>query len=84
MNHVSLSRLLSAVNRLRILHADVHMRTYILYGTSPRHPNAIGVGWDGIEIWHDDAEIAIDRLICAVDGIREVERLRAQPEGGGE
>ena len=81
MNHVSLSRLLSAVNRLRILYPDVHMRTHILYGTNPRHPGAIGVGWDGIEVWHEDAEVAIDRLICAVDGIREVEKMRAESEG---
>lgn len=78
MNQVTMSKLLSATNRLRILHADVHMRAYVLYGTNPRHPDCIGVGWDGIEIWHRDAEVAIDRLICAIDGIREVERLRKQ------
>lgn len=76
MKRISLSALLAAMNRLRILHADVHKATYIIYGQNPRQPDAIGVGWDGIEVWHEDAEIAIDRLICAVDGIRAVEQLR--------
>lgn len=81
MKRISLSALLAATNRLRLLHPDVHMNTHIIYGRNPRHPEAIGIGWDGIEVWHEDAEIAIDRLICAVDGIREVERLRAQTDG---
>ena len=81
MKRSSLSDLLAAMSRLRLLHPDVHKSTYIIYGRNPRHPGAVGIGWDGIEVWHEDAEIAIDRLICAVAGIQDVEKMRAESEG---